>query len=100
MEQIGTRDAVPRVRFTGHLKRFFPGLQELQVDADTVRAVVAAVDLQHPGLASYLVDERGALRKHVNIFVASEMVTDRVMLADPVGADDDVFIAQALSGGT
>ncbi len=39
--------------------------------------------LRHPGLAAYIVDERGALRKHVNIYVDSELVRDRACPAHP-----------------
>ena len=88
-----------RVRFTHHLQRFFPDLNELQVEADTVSEVVTQINEAHPGLADYVVDERGALRKHVNIFVNSEMITDRVSLSDKLSGDEEVFVMQALSGG-
>lgn len=90
---------MPRVRFTTHLKRYFPDLSETDVDARTVSEVIAAIDQQHPGLASYLVDERGALRTHVNLFVGGKMIEDRRTLRDEVNPSDEVFVAQALSGG-
>ncbi len=88
-----------QVKFTSHLYKFFPGLTELQIEAYTVAEVVAAIDQQFPGLADYVVDETGALRKHVNIFVGDTMVEDRQRLQDSLKAGDRVFIMQALSGG-
>lgn len=90
---------MPRVKFTKHLYRFFPDLNEMTVPGATVAEVVAALDKQYPGLASYVVDERGSLRKHVNIFIGEDMIYDRERLADPVTESDQVFIFQALSGG-
>ena len=90
---------MPEVRFTPHLKRYFPDLGDIHVEADTVAAVVQSVDRRWPGLAAYLVDERGALRKHVNIFVGKDAVRDREGLGDAVPSDGRVFILQALSGG-
>jgi hypothetical protein len=90
---------MPRVSFTRHLLRFFPDLREGDVPGGTVAEVVAELDRRHPGLASYLVDDRGALRKHVNIFVGEEMVRDRERLSDPLSPDAQVFVMQALSGG-
>ena len=91
---------MPRVRFTRHLERFFPDLgKEERVEGATVREVVAGLDRLHPGIAAYLVDERGALRPHVNIFLGDTQVRDRIHLADPVGEDQPVFVLQALSGG-
>jgi molybdopterin synthase sulfur carrier subunit len=67
---------LPHVRLTRHLLRFFPGLEtRLSVDGQTVAEVLAALDTQYPGLAGYIIDERGTLRKHANIFVDKERVT-------------------------
>ena len=90
---------MPRVKFTSHLRRFFPDLVETEVEGETVAAVIAALDERFPGLAAYLVDEHGALRQHVNIFVDQTLVRDRQRLQDPVVEADQVFIFQALSGG-
>lgn len=90
---------MPRVQFTPHLRRYFPELEDADVAATTVAEIVAALERRHPGLASYLVDERGALRKHVNIFVGEMRVRDRERLSDPVAPKARVFILQALSGG-
>jgi len=90
---------MPRVAFTTHLRRFFPTLDECEVSGATVRAVLDELDRRHPGLASYIVDETGRLRRHVNIFVGDEPVADRERLGDALTPDSKVFIAQALSGG-
>ena len=89
-----------QVRFTSHLKRFFPDLKNgTVVDGRTVSEVVAALNLRHPGLGDYIVDERGALRQHVNIFVGEDLVRDPEHLQDPVSAETVLYIMQALSGG-
>ena len=89
-----------QVHFTTHLQRFFPTLQQgTSAEGQTVAEVIRSLEQQHPGLAAYIVDERGSLRKHVNIFVNDELVTDRERLSDAVGQKTRVFIFQALSGG-
>ena len=91
---------MPNVHFTTHLQRFFPALQQgTLAEGQTVAEVIRSLEQQHPGLAAYIVDERGALRKHVNIFVNDELVIDRQGLSDGVGQKTRVFIFQALSGG-
>ena len=87
------------VKFTPNLQRFFPDLCECTVDAATVADIIPAVDDRWRGLADYIVDEQGALRKHVNIFVGGELLRDKQTLSDRVSADTKVFIVQALSGG-
>lgn len=90
------------VKFTRHLVRFFPELAQQNTTSaagHTVAEVVADLDRQYPGLGDYIIDERGRLRKHVNIFVGEELIEDRLTLSDPVAGNDQLYIYQALSGG-
>ncbi|MDE2749610.1 MAG: molybdenum cofactor biosynthesis protein MoaD [Chloroflexota bacterium] len=88
-----------QVKFTPNLKRFFPDLCPCEIEAATVAEIVAAVDKRWRGLGDYIIDEQGALRKHVNIFVGDELLRDKQTLTDRVSADTRIFIVQALSGG-
>lgn len=91
---------MPTLRYTSHLQKFFPTLEQgSPVEGRTVADVIAALERQHPGLAAYIVDERGALRQHVNIFIGDTMISDRQRLSDPVAPSAQVYIFQALSGG-
>lgn len=90
---------MPRVEFTPHLRRFFPSLAALELEAADVAELVRALDRAHPGLAGYLVEDDGALRKHVNIFVDEAPVKDRARLTDPLRPDSRIHVLQALSGG-
>lgn len=71
----------------------------LEVEADDVAELVTRLDERFNGLAGYLVDERRALRKHVNVFVNGKPISDRRGLSDPLDAEASVQIMQALSGG-
>ena len=91
-----------QVRFTRHLLRFFPELDVEggeRVAGRTVAEVVAGLDARFPGLAAYLVDDVGRLRRHVNIFLNGAMLTDRHGLTDAVTPDDELYVVQSLSGG-
>ena len=87
-----------RVSFTANLERHL-SCPTTDVDGRTVRKVMDAVFTENPRLRSYLVDEHGRLRRHVNIFIAGEMIADRESLSDKVGPDDEIHVFQALSGG-
>ena len=88
-----------RVTFTPHLARYFPTLDAHEVACASVAELIQALERAHPGLAGYLVDERGRLRQHVNVFVDGRAVKDRERLADPLAPTSQVYVAQALSGG-
>jgi molybdopterin synthase sulfur carrier subunit len=89
------------VELTRHLYSFFPALegQEITVEASTVAEVVQQLERIAPGIGFYICDERGRLRRHVNIFVGEERIADRDKLSDRVGPDARIYVMQALSGG-
>jgi molybdopterin synthase sulfur carrier subunit len=89
---------VARVVFTANLQRHVP-CPPVEVSATTVAHALDLVFADNPRLRGYVVDERGALRKHMTVFVDGEQVKDRTSLSDPVGSDAEVYVMQALSGG-
>lgn len=90
---------MPVIKFTNSLKRFFPTLQEIDVTGDSLQDVLNNVEALYPGIKSYLLDEQGQLRKHVNIFINGNMINDRTTLTDVFTANSEIYIIQALSGG-
>jgi molybdopterin converting factor small subunit len=89
---------VPSVSFTSALQRFLSA-PSARVDGATVGAALAAVFASHPALRGYVLDDQGAVRRHVIIFVKGQPVSDRIRLTDAVGADDEIYVFQALTGG-
>ena len=87
------------VVLTTNLRKYTGGVTELEAPGATVRELLANLDRAIPGLRGYVVNDAGAIRQHVNIFIDGEAATDRTGLSDAVGADATVHILQALSGG-
>ncbi len=52
-----------------------------------------------PMIERYVLDEQGAVRKHVAVFVNNEMIAKRNDLSQPLTDSDAVWVIQALSGG-
>jgi sulfur carrier protein ThiS len=69
------------------------------VAGSTVREALEAVFARNPRLRGYLLDDQGALRRHVVVFVAGEPVIDRERLSDKVSKEAEISVLQALSGG-
>ena len=65
----------------------------------TLGEVIAALEAAHPGLGERLVDEDGALRKFVNIFVDDDDVRYLDGLDTKVGDGITVSIIPAVAGG-
>jgi len=87
-----------QVRFTPNLQRHLE-VAACQVSACTVGAALEAVFALNPRLRGYVLDDQGRVRQHVLIFVDAEQIADRQRLSDPLRADAEMYIVQALSGG-
>jgi sulfur-carrier protein len=88
-----------KINFTSALKRFYPTLEPVEVVGNTIAEILTLLDKKHEGLTSFLIDEQGVLRQHINIFIGDKMLTDRDKLTDRVEESDEILIFQALSGG-
>ena len=89
---------MPFVEFTPNLSRQ-TAAPPCRVAAATVAEALAAVFAQQPALRGYVLDDQGAVRQHVVIFVDGDSLKDRRGLSDAVGAESEIFVMQALSGG-
>jgi molybdopterin converting factor small subunit len=65
----------------------------------TVREALAALFAAHPGLRDRLVGETGQLREHINVFVDGENIRHAAGVETAVGADTELTILPAISGG-
>jgi molybdopterin converting factor small subunit len=69
------------------------------VEAGTVREAIVAVDVAYPGLGARVLDDDGALRRFVNVFVADEDVRFLDGLDTVLVAGQTVSLVPAVAGG-
>jgi len=89
---------MPRVAFTRNLQRHV-ACPPCAVIGGTVRESLDAALALYPKLRGYVLDEHGALRFHMAIYVDGVPIMDRQGLSDAVPETSEVFVMQALSGG-
>ena len=83
------------VRLRGPLKRLAGERAEHQVDGATVCEILRELERRHPALDGWILDERGTIRRHINVFVEGERGGEDT----EVGDDDAVDVLPAISGG-
>ena len=86
---------MPVVRLRGPLKRLADDRAEHAIEGDSVGELLRELEREHPATCGWILDERGAVRRHINVFVNGE-------LGDPdtaVAPDDKIDVLPALSGG-
>jgi len=89
---------MPTVSFTSALQRFLAA-PSAEVEAATAGEALAAVFALRPALRGYVLDDQGALRRHVAVYINGRPLADRRYLSDAVGRRDEIYVFQALSGG-
>jgi sulfur-carrier protein len=89
---------VPTISFTSALQRFL-ATSSATVEGATLGEALGAVFAAQPRLRGYVLDDQGALRRHVAVYVNGRPARDRVGLSDPVAPRDEIHVFQALTGG-
>ncbi len=87
------------VRLPTVLRPAANGQSVVNVGGSTVGEVVDGLVSDYPGLSPNLLDDEGALRKFVNVYVNDEDIRFLDKLDTAVAAGDDVTILPAVAGG-
>jgi sulfur-carrier protein len=85
----------PVVRLRGQLKKLAGDQAEHELDGASVADLLRALEQSQPALAGWILDERGRIRRHINVFVNGEQERED----SAVRAGDNVDIIPAISGG-
>lgn len=72
---------------------------EVTASGATVREVLKDLDARYPGIGARLFDERGAVRRYVNVFLNDEDIRALGELDTPVKDADRLTLIPAMAGG-
>ena len=90
------------VTLASALTKYADGERHIDIDvADGARlsAVIESIGTKYPGIKDRTLDDQGAIRRHVNVFVDQENVRFLGGLDAPVADGAEVSILPAVSGG-
>lgn len=90
-----------RFNVTGFLTDFTAGRHQIEAEASATMVGEALSELWklYPGLRDRVVNEQGALRPHVNIFVNDENVRRGQMLETTLPENCEITILPSVTGG-
>ena len=80
----------------GPLRNLAGGRAAQEVGGDDVQTVLRGLEDLHPSVAGWILDERGTIRRHINVFVNGERGGEQTAVA----AGDRVEVLPAITGGT
>ena len=83
------------VRLRGPLKKLAGDRSDHVIEAGSVGELLRELERAQPAVAGWILDERGLIRRHINVFVNGE----RAREGTPVGPDDRIEVLPAISGG-
>jgi len=86
---------VALVRLRGPLKMLAGDRSEHPIEGGTVGELMGELERAHPAVGGWILDERGLIRRHINVFVNGERMREDA----PVSSEDRVDVLPAISGG-
>jgi molybdopterin converting factor small subunit len=86
---------MPVVRLRQPLKRLAGDRSEHAIEGATVGELLLELERAHPAASGWILDERGVLRRHINVYVNGEPGRQDTR----VDADDRIDVLPAISGG-
>ena len=86
---------MPVVRLRAPLSELAGGNRELELNGATVAEVLRALELEHPDVRGWILDEHGAIREHINVFVNKEYGREDTAVTE----SDRLHVLPAISGG-
>jgi molybdopterin converting factor small subunit len=87
------------VRIPTILRPYTGGAAEVDADGGTLAEVLDSLDIAHPGIKTRVLDDDGAIRRFVNVYVNDDDVrfAEGLGTATPDGAS--ISIIPAVAGG-
>ena len=90
---------MPSVLIPTPLRKLTNDLDLVQADGATISEVFANLEKAFPGIQERICDDKGSIRRFVNVFVNGEDVRFLEETATPVKSNDEISIVPAIAGG-
>ncbi|MCK8502230.1 MoaD/ThiS family protein [Myxococcus fulvus] len=87
------------IRIPSTMRTLTRNQADVVVPGTTVREVLANLDASYPGIGAKLLDERGAVRRYVNVFLNEDDIRALGELDTPVKDADRLTLIPAMAGG-
>ena len=87
------------VRIPTILRTYTGGESEVSADGATLAEVLDDLESQYAGIRARILDDAGALRRFVNVYVGNDDVRFLDDLATPTPAGAQVSVIPAVAGG-
>jgi len=87
------------VRIPTPLRKLTEGKEEVTASGATIAEVIASLEKSYPGIKARICDEKGDVRRFVNIFANEEDIRFLQNLDTPVSDKDEISIVPAIAGG-
>jgi molybdopterin synthase sulfur carrier subunit len=87
------------VRLPGALRDATGGNTRLQARAGTLAEVISDIDRRHPGFRSRVLDDSGAIRTYVNVYIGDDDARDKGGTGAAVPDGSEVMVIPAMAGG-
>ncbi|RMF25398.1 MAG: MoaD/ThiS family protein [Deltaproteobacteria bacterium] len=88
-----------QVRIPTPLRKFTGGQESVEVEGDSVAAVLEDLERKHPGIRARICEDNGSVRRFVNLYLNGDDIRFLENLDSAVKDGDEISIVPAIAGG-
>ena len=88
------------VRLPGALRDTTGGKTKLEASGKTLGDLIADIERRHPGFRSRVLDDAGAIRTYVNVYIGEDDARTRGGTSAAIPDGTEVMVIPAMAGGT
>jgi molybdopterin synthase sulfur carrier subunit len=88
-----------KVRIPTPLRKLTNNEEVVEVDSGTIGGAIAELQSRFPGIKERLVDDKGEVRRFVNVYVNEEDIRFLQNQDTPLKDGDEISIIPAIAGG-
>jgi molybdopterin synthase sulfur carrier subunit len=88
-----------KVRIPTPLRKLTNNEEVVEVNARNIGEAITELQLRYPGIQERLVDEKGEVRRFVNVYVNEEDIRFLKNRETPLKDGDEISIIPAIAGG-
>ena len=90
---------MPNLRVPALMKFYIEGQTEVLLHGLTVSDAISDLVTRYPAIKPHIMDNNGALRRYINLFVNDTNIKDLNGLKTPIQDNDRIILLPSISGG-
>jgi sulfur-carrier protein len=92
-------NGMPVLQIPGLMKSYVENQTEIPLQGQTIADVLNTLVTRYPTIKTHIMDDKGNIRRHINLFINEDNIKSLNGLETPVQENDKIILLPSISGG-